>query len=180
MNGKLIGIMGKKGHGKDTAADHLVQNHNFTKMAFATPLKEVCRHLFGFSDEQLYGNLKEDHDPFWDISPRTAMQFIGTDIVRNKIGDIVPKAKNNNDFWIMCFEKRYDDKKNIVISDVRFENEANFILEKGGFIIKIVRDIKSTDTHISEAGCNSDKIKYIIENNGTLEHLYGKLDNILI
>ena len=66
----LIGIVGKKYSGKDTAADYLVANHNFTKMAFADPVKKVAKELFNFNDEQLYGNLKEATDERWGISPQ--------------------------------------------------------------------------------------------------------------
>ena len=70
----LIGIIGKKYSGKDTAADYLVTNHNFTKMAFADPVKKITKELFNFNNEQLYGNLKETVDERWGISPREAFR----------------------------------------------------------------------------------------------------------
>ena len=39
----LIGLVGRKGVGKDTFADYLVKNHQFEKHAFAEPLKQICK-----------------------------------------------------------------------------------------------------------------------------------------
>lgn len=53
--------------GKDTIADYMVQEHGFRKTSFATALKEgIGRGVFGFSDNQLYGDEKEEIDEFWD------------------------------------------------------------------------------------------------------------------
>ena len=62
----IIGLCGKKRVGKDTFADYLVDNYNFDKYAFANPLKEACRIMFCFNDEQLYGDQKEDFDSNWN------------------------------------------------------------------------------------------------------------------
>lgn len=51
----IIGITGKAGAGKDTAADVLVERFNFVKVALADPLKRICKDVFDFSDEQLWG-----------------------------------------------------------------------------------------------------------------------------
>ncbi len=41
----IIGIFGKKGHGKDTIADYLVDNYNFHKLSYAEPIKKICREI---------------------------------------------------------------------------------------------------------------------------------------
>jgi hypothetical protein len=51
----IVGISGFSGSGKDTMADRLVSRHSFAKTSLATPLKEMAKIAFGFSDEQLYG-----------------------------------------------------------------------------------------------------------------------------
>jgi hypothetical protein len=51
----LIGVCGTAGSGKDTVADILVLEHGFVKVAFADPLKRICRELHLFTDEQLWG-----------------------------------------------------------------------------------------------------------------------------
>jgi len=54
-----------------------------------------------------------------------------------------------------------------VIPDVRFNNEAQMILQKFGIVINITRDSKENDTHVSENGLSQKYITYSIENNGS-------------
>lgn len=59
----IIGLCGQAGAGKDTVADFLVKNHSFAKVALADPLKRICREVFDFSDEQLWGPSEERNKP---------------------------------------------------------------------------------------------------------------------
>lgn len=52
---KLIGVTGQAGSGKDTVADRLVEEHGYVKIALADPLKRLGMHVFGFSEQQLWG-----------------------------------------------------------------------------------------------------------------------------
>lgn len=51
----IVGLCGQAGSGKDAAADFLVKNHGFVKVAFADPLKRICQDVYGFTDQQLWG-----------------------------------------------------------------------------------------------------------------------------
>ncbi len=51
----IIGMTGLAGSGKDTVADILVRDHAFAKVALADPLKRICKEVFQFTDEQLWG-----------------------------------------------------------------------------------------------------------------------------
>jgi hypothetical protein len=68
---------------------------------------------------------------------------------------------------------------NIVISDVRFIHEANEIKNRGGYLIKIIRNTNLIDTHISETGIDSLPYDKLIDNNGTLDELNDKVNNIM-
>ena len=118
----IIAICGKKGHGKDTAGDYLCEHKNFIKFNFADPLKNVCKILFDFTDDQLYGHLKETKDNFWNIAPREMMQFIGTDLMRDALGNKFPVIGDS--IWIKLMEKKIQENsdKNIVVCDLRFQN----------------------------------------------------------
>ena len=70
----LIGIVGKAGAGKDSIANHLIENYDFTRRAFADPLKQVVQRLFAMSDEQLWGDRKEDIDVRYGLTPRFLLQ----------------------------------------------------------------------------------------------------------
>ncbi|AYV82122.1 MAG: deoxynucleoside monophosphate kinase [Homavirus sp.] len=181
----IIGLLGKKRVGKDTVADYLVNNHNFRKETMATPLKDACGVIFGFNNDQLYGDLKETDDSVWNISPRKILQYLGTDIFRKDIAKIIPDIGDK--FWIKCMENRINTiqkknpKMNIVISDIRFDNEVDMVHKLNGIVIKIDRpSISNTDQHESEA--NIDLIKsydLIITNDKDYTHLYDEVDSII-
>lgn len=182
----IIGITGRKRHGKDTLGDHLVKNHGYTKIGFADALKDACREIFGFSEEQLYGNLKEVDDPFWKTSPRKVLQYVGTELFRERISEILPEV--GQDIWIKVVENKIlseqltNPDKKYVITDVRFENELQFIKRLKGQVIKVQRDVKSIDNtcdHASETYIDSIEANFTIKNDGTLEELYEKLDTYL-
>ena len=173
----IIGLLAKKGFGKDTAGDYLVTNYGFKKVAFAEPLKDACAILFGFTDEQLYGSLKEVVDERWGVPPRKILQYLGTDILRNEINTVIPGIGEN--FWINRLKINCEQNPDIkyVISDVRFQNEVDWIHEMGGVVIKIDRPILSDDRHGSEKNIdlieNYDKL---INNDGSIEEFYEKID----
>lgn len=182
----IIGVLGRKGSGKDTLADYMCANHNFKKLVLAEPLKDACKLLFNFSDEQLYGNLKEDIDPRWGTSPRIVLQYLGTDIFRRDINKIIPSSAGN--FWVNLMANKYltmiEENKGTdvkaVVSDVRFQNEIDRIHELGGIIIKVNRpSISNSDAHESEKNIDTLEADYVISNDGTKEELYKKLDNII-
>ena len=179
----LIGVLGFKYSGKDTTADYLVKNYDFTKIAFAQPMKDACKILFNFDDEQLYGSKKEIIDCRWNVSPRTVFQHFGTEMFRRGINEIMPHIKDN--FWVTLAIDTYHNivKKEpnikVVISDVRFPNEIDAIHKENGIVIKITRpEIISVDTHASE-DIENLRGDYEIINDGTLENLYNKIDIIL-
>lgn len=59
----IIGVCGKAGSGKDTIADILVRDHGFVKVAFADPLKRICKDIYDFSDDQLWGPSEKRNEP---------------------------------------------------------------------------------------------------------------------
>jgi hypothetical protein len=180
INLNIIGITGRKRHGKDTLGDYLVSNYGYTKIGFADALKEGCRHIFGFNDDQLYGNSKEIDDDFWKASPRKVLQYVGTDLFRDQLSKILPEVKD--DIWVKVVEKtilQNPDKK-YVITDVRFNNELEFIKKYNGLTIKVQRDtLTNIDSHISESFIDELQTNYTIKNSGTIEELYENFNNIV-
>lgn len=147
----LIGIAGHAGAGKDTAAYYLHATQGAIVKHFATPLKAACAHMFGiplndFSDPAR----KNLVDPYWNMSPRMIAQYVGTELCREKLG---------SDFWIkrLCRDlMKLHEHDIVVIADVRFQNEVDFIFNSGGHLIHIHRpgcDGKvGIANHASEAG----------------------------
>ena len=141
---KIIGLSGQKRNGKSATLAALVKNYkNIIPYSFARPLKECCKILFGGTDEHWYGKDKETELEIWKASPRKLMQLVGTELFRNNF---------DRNFWIKVAEVHIERIRNyheivdsgnvefdpiIVIDDVRFENEAELILGKGGKIYNI-------------------------------------------
>lgn len=184
---KLIGITGFKRSGKDTCGAYLIKNHDYIKYSFAGALKVACSEIFMFDYEQTEGSKKEDFDSRWNINPRKVFQRFGTEIFRDSLDKFFPEMKHlKNNFWIYRFKIWYQEqvKQNpnvrIVVSDVRFQNEADIIKELGGIIIKVSRkNIKNTDNHISELNILNIKADYNIKNDSSLEDYYENLKSIL-
>lgn len=138
----LIGLVGFAGCGKGTVSDTLVSKHNFTKLAFADGVKDSVSIVFGWPRHLLEGDtepsraFREKRDDFWsdklgiEVTPRWALQTMGTEAGRNVFHDKI---------WIYSVEKRLADHKNVVISDVRFPNEIDFIRSHHGFIVRVIR-----------------------------------------
>ncbi len=176
---KIIGICGKKYHGKDTVANHLVEKYGYTRIAFADPIKDICKIVFGLTHEQLNSNLKEEVDDYWKISPRQLMQFIGTDLFRNNTATIMPHIGDN--IWIHVLLKHISDNPStkFVITDIRFENEFEYISKLNGTIIKVIRNnIINNDNHVSESYIDKLNADYTINNDNTIEELNYNVDLI--
>jgi hypothetical protein len=182
---KILGICGKKRSGKDTAGEYLIEKYGYVRYAFGDPVKDVCRVMFKFTEEQLYGDKKEVLDERWGISPREAFQKIGTDFCQHAIHKIIPDITGEvrtRHFWTKHFEIWLDEQVKInpdikvVITDVRFKHEAKVIKKLGGSVLKILRNGVPKDDHISETELENVSASSIVENNGTLEDLYKKLD----
>lgn len=177
---KLIGLIGNKQCGKDTLANYLCKTYNYKRIAFADPIKDICKITFDFNDEQLNGNQKEVPDNKWfNLTPRKIFQFIGTDLFRKHMSLLHPKF--NEDFWILIARKKIYELLNkktcVVVSDVRFQNECDMIKELNGITIKIIRKTNLHDHHISEN--NILIADYVLTNNDDLDILFLKLDALI-
>ena len=193
----IIGFMGKAGSGKDTCAEFLIKEYNFTRYAFGDPVKETAGAMFHFSNEQLYGSLKNTIDTRWNISPRQAFQIIGTDFAQYIIHEKLPSINEcipKRQLWVKRFQYWYEEQKKtkknkggsdnikIVISDVRFKHEIECIRNLGGYIIKIERPNTETLNHCSEFEqdtIDNNYINNIIINDGTIIDLHKKLTTMI-
>jgi len=166
----VIGFAGKAHAGKDLAGKYLVDKYYFKHYYFAKPIKEACRYMFQLTEEQIK-NKEEVIEP-WGISPRTMYQHIGTDIGRSL----------DPNLWIKNAEIFYKQAIgfSIVITDVRFSNEAKWIRSKGGVVIQIKRDNKpiAESSHASENGMNESDYDFTIYNTKSKQDLYNQIDNI--
>lgn len=162
----VLALTGCSHSGKSTVASILVQKHGFEEYTLAAPLKNACSIVFDLDPINFeQQELKEIMDIRWKMTPRTMMQTLGTECIRNKIAA---------DHWInllrLKLEKLPQDAR-VVISDIRFDNEAEFVRNKlNAILIRIDRHsaLCSLDTrrHSSEAGIAYKKPDIVITNNG--------------
>ena len=97
---RIIAICGAKRSGKDVLASHIVNKYGYTRLSFAEPLKHIVKLLFDFNDQQVgliegSNDEKDTLDERWGISPRKALQFVGTEILQNKIQELLPNIKRD-------------------------------------------------------------------------------------
>ena len=185
---RIIGLLGNKRSGKDTAGNYLVEKYGYKRYAFGDPIKEISRHLFNLDDSQLYGDKKEVVDERWNLKPRTIFQRLGTEFGQYTIYNIFPELKtkfNNRQLWVYHFElwlkEEIQNNKNIniVITDVRFKHEIEIIKKYGGDIIKIYNPkLNKTYEHISEIEIKTLKYDDFIINDKDLSYLYKQIDII--
>lgn len=181
----IVGFTGRAGAGKDTAADYLVERYGFHRFAFAGALREMLSTLLDHAGVDLAWltepGLKESVIPGIGASYRQLAQTLGTEWARRELGD---------DFWLRIadlhlglvpdagslFKAPLHDR--IVISDVRFHNEVQWIRRRGGCVIGINRSTAAVRPHISEKLIESLEIWTSINNDGPLEKLHRQVDRL--
>lgn len=178
----IVGIIGKKGSGKDTIADYLTNNHNFVKLSFANHLKETCKYLYPLlTDEHLNDPiLKERSLSFLpnNRSPRQLMQYLGTDLCR----------KLDPEIWInrLKFDvEKIPSSSSIVFSDIRHQNELDFVTDFNIFLPVIIINVErpsdklKNDNHSTENNELDYRFINIVKNDKTKEELYAKIIQLI-
>jgi energy-coupling factor transporter ATP-binding protein EcfA2 len=154
---KLIALTGPKGSGKSTFAKLANKYANGEIYSFASPLKEMLRLIL--PPEAFTPDGKEE--PTLGLcgkSPRYLMQTHGTEWGRKTIGE---------DIWVEAMRRRIasSSAKTIIIDDLRFENEANLVIDLNGKILMMARpDFVWSNEHPSERGLDCSYIDMVIPN----------------
>lgn len=211
----ILGLSGKFMVGKDTVADRLIEQHGWEKKtAFASALKSFCGEVFSLKSELLYtqagkaykfdnpivfghdyldiiiSRMRETHNVAKDnvdysrllgrhlSTPRELLQFIGTEVVRFY----------SSTYWVDIVLLGAKSFSKVIITDVRFENEAEAVLNSDGFLVRVERplcfrtkekDLKIIE-HPSETALDSWKNwDFILENNINNLHAFYSLIDIL-
>lgn len=197
---QIIGIVGRKRHGKDTVGQILREEFGYTPIAIADPIKRICMDLYGFSYDQVYGDTKEVPDERWDgLTPRHAMQQLGTEVGRtifletwvryafatmqeaatyaSSPPEVRPPLKlvhlPEAKGFVPFDDPRINPDKWVIV-DIRYPNEARRVWDAGGTVIRVIRpSLEGTqgDTHASEVEQDSIVTDLTIYNDGTLEDL---------
>lgn len=174
-NPKIIIFAGKARAGKDTCALYIKEyseknNLKYANLQFSYYIK-------------MYAKIISDWDGSEETKPRTLLQQLGTEVIRYQI---------DNEFFI---KRIIDDIKVlsyfcdvITISDARLPEELDLVKKayQDAIKIKVERpslenSLTSTEKkHATEIGLNNyTDYNYIINNDGTLEDLKIKVEELM-
>jgi len=178
---RLFGITGTKGSGKDTSVETLVRDNpdQYIAIALADPLKANVRMIFDLTNAQTNDPvLKETIDRRWNRTPRELLQWFGTDCIRNQF---------DRDFWLKRFEATYrelersDPNRTVLVTDIRFQNEADTIQRLGGSVVRVVRrsTVPADDSHVSETEMAGIVCDHTVVNDGSIEELNVRMRAIV-
>ena len=189
---KIIGLVGRAGAGKDTVASILSETEDVTPIAFADALREEVKNAFGVGIEcMLHRDEKEQptqalaisrcadkrfinrmlaiaENPYTPRSPREILQLWGTEYRREC---------DSQTYWIDRLQDTIDYHvtagKDVVVTDVRFVNEALYLKQIGGSLWRIYRPIAelAISSHSSESDIDRIEIDRIIVNDGSVGQL---------
>lgn len=192
----LIGLAGRAGAGKDTTADILCSAYGFARTNFAAPLRRELMDAFCIDERVFSTDQKERRHNALALCRCRETAFVNRMLELGGINLTAPRsARELMRWWGTEYRRHQDDLywirkmaqwietvfaqgiTSIVITDVRFINEADFIRAAGGSIWKVRRtqaDMKSAN-HQSEAEIEliwSDKA---IDNNGSITDLASEI-----
>jgi hypothetical protein len=190
----IIGLHGEAESGKDLTYKLLTEIGEMSgaalkgigvvRRAFADPLKVSAAYALGFKGTapeciEFCNRLKEgtlirvedtyNYNSLAALTGREYLQFFGTEAHRHVFGD---------SFWIdQTLPYGWNPTKEmVVVTDVRFDNEAERVLENDGVIWEIVRPGHGIGkAHVSESGINPKLVHRTIVNDGTIDELREKI-----
>lgn len=184
----VLGLAGRARAGKDTCADVLSQAYQFYRMAFADALRKEIIDAFGIDADLFHDSTKDKKDTALAIgrcndaefmalavkmgvsvtdprSPREIMRWWGTEYRR----------RQNPTYWLERAAQTLDEAmrrgfRRVVITDVRFRNEADFVRYYDGLVWKINRAEASAvaATHQSEIELGLIQADAVIDNNRSM------------
>jgi hypothetical protein len=171
----LIALFGPPGAGKDTVAKRLVEQHRFIRVAFADKVRELAYQVVGPIDRSTIDVIGWDTLKRRDVFFRELLERVG-DGARKVLGDNV---------WINAviaeIARLIDSGKSVVITDLRKENESEFVCDYARL------GVKSTMWYVTRPGCEKrpfDEWKpewagFTVHNNDTIDVLNQRVDEVL-
>ena len=175
----ILGIHGAPRSGKDSICNYILSKLPLLRYGPSVQVKRATAAMFDIPEEYLYDDtMKDRHNEFWDMSYRKMAQLVGNESSRKIFGD---------DFWMRHVEKYLQDelpadKQGIILADIRYQNEAKWVKMRKGILIFVTRKNKPTasnESHEAERGLDPKLADIIIENDGTLDELYEKVQKVL-
>lgn len=165
---KIVGLCGYARSGKDTAAKALTEGGGWRRAAFADALKaDVLRSMIGSAKA---AGIPRSEWPRWswfeDAAAKERLRPLLVEYGRAMRG-VAP------DYWIRRLERDYvRGGQAVVITDVRYENEAEWVRSRGGVVIEIARPGTGPANAEEEHSMQSFKADYTVCNAGDIGSLH--------
>jgi hypothetical protein len=164
----IVGLSGYAQSGKDTVAELLCLNYKYHRRAFADPMRDAIYTLnpIVFNLNSRVADLVDEYG--WDVAKanpevRRLLQVFGTDVGRKMF---------NENFWVDIALAGLNPEHRVVLSDVRFPNEAEAIKNLGGQVWRINRHNHApVNGHKSEHAMDNFMFKHVLYNDGTIDDL---------
>lgn len=178
----VIGLIGKKRSGKDTLAGALVEAHDYRRLAFADALKKAAlaaNPIVGYRWKRLRIVPVRLAEVVAAEGWETAKERPEVRGVLQRFG--VGLREQDSDVWVRPIRAAIADRTTpVVVTDVRFANEAEMILGMGGRLVRITRPgVDDGDTHESESALPWIECALTLQNEGTISDLVSKVPSVL-
>jgi hypothetical protein len=167
----LIGVSGYADSGKDSVAHYLIEQYAYHRVAFADRLKGFVYALFPEIAAQV-------NELGWDYAKkqnevRQAIQNVGKAL----------KSHVHPDALILpaLVDLKLLDGQRVVVSDVRFPNEADTLIARGGIVIRVNRPgVGPVNGDESETALDRyDQFSFVLNNDSDLAALHLKVEAML-
>lgn len=186
----VIGLSGYARSGKDTVGTHLVEQHGFTRLAFAERLRSAARALDPFVSIPLRLAIR------WRVWPTVRLSHVlrkvgydeakkAPDVRRTyqRLGTEMGRLTFWEDFWVDLVRREIETNPDgrYVITDCRFPNEAAMVADLGGQVWRIERfGTGATNAHPSETALDDWDFDATFINDGTVEDLLSLVDTVAV
>jgi len=173
---KIIGLSGKMGSGKNYIAEKIIApyyaslSYNILIIGFGDQVKqELYARSLSLTYDSLYDNKTQE--------TRQQLQQYATENGRDKY---------NKNMWIRgldmqieTFKRRSPKNTLIIICDVRFVNEAEYVKSKNGKLVRIEAPLRTQNRYWAEGGGNLQIHQIISKHASEIELDNYKFDIII-
>lgn len=179
----VIGLTGRAGAGRDTAADHLCRYYGFVRCSFAAALKDMAASMLDNAGVD-YAHL---YEPSRKELPIAALHGVSARQIMQTLGDWGRAL--HPDWWVAMMAGHLGltpgalapVHDRIVVTDVRFPNEAAWVRAQHGLVVRLEREHAApVRPHISEQHADTLPVHLVLPNEGlTPLGLHGLLDGLM-
>lgn len=177
MHRSKIGLIGYAGSGKDSVAVYLAC-HGYTRIAFANPVREVLLSVNPLITREGL-RLREAVEAYgWDTAK---WQFPEVRELLQGLGEGV-RAALGESTWVDHAMRQLDtlSDRPVVVSDVRYYNEASALRSRGFFLVWVQRPgVGPANAHPSETDIPTELADVVLTNDGSIPELHAAVDALV-